>query len=191
MALAIFIIRYAGMSLFIFLIAMVLGSLQDWLYQNVNGLYEMTGSHIAQASSDHIVGNFILGLWLLGFILFVVGVIIAWLKYINFSYCLKEFDLILKRGILDREEITIPYRQMQDINVNRTFLYRILGVSKLIIDSAGHEEAEEQNETDVILEPIDKAAAEEIRDILQRRIGVQVIETEKEADREAQDGDPH
>lgn len=78
---------------------------------------------------------------------------------------------------------------MQDINIDRPLVYRILGVSRVVIDSAGHEEfGESRSETDIVLEPIDEKLAREIRDMLQRRIGVQIVEDEKEADLEIMSG---
>ena len=74
---------------------------------------------------------------------------------------------------------------MQDININRSLFYVILGLSRLIIDSAGHEEKEEQNETDIILEPLDVTVAGDIRNFLKRRVGVQVVVDEKVADVES------
>lgn len=109
-------------------------------------------------------------------VVFVIGLIVATLIYRFYTFTFEEFDLKLRKGILYREEISIPYRHMQDINILRGIFYQIFGVSKLVIDSAGHEERGEDNKTDIVLEPIDFDVALEMRSLLQHRIGVQVIE---------------
>ncbi|MEA2715189.1 MAG: Bacterial domain [Candidatus Parcubacteria bacterium] len=119
-------------------------------------------------------------------VLLIFGVsVFTILEYYCFTFTLQEFSLRLRRGIIYRREVTIPYRQMQDINVQRTLLYRLLGTSRLVIDSAGHEEPGEENETEVILSPIDWQKAADIREFLQRRIAVQIVKTEAMADKDA------
>ena len=50
--------------------------------------------------------------------------------------------------------------------------------------SAGHEDPVEKDDTDTAFDPIDKDLAEEVRLELERKIGVQVVQGEKEADQE-------
>jgi uncharacterized membrane protein YdbT with pleckstrin-like domain len=115
----------------------------------------------------------LLGLALIGF---VGGILLAWLFYHYYTFTLGDYDLRLKRGILHREEISIPYRQMQNVNIIRSLFYQIIGVSKLYIDSAGNEDPGEPDTSEIILRPIEKELAEEIRSLLQHRIGVQMVE---------------
>ncbi|MEI7462779.1 MAG: PH domain-containing protein [Candidatus Taylorbacteria bacterium] len=144
---------------------------------------------LSSITLNSISSIMIIGLFLLSGLLFIVGLIISYLQYHFYTYSFGEFSLKLIRGILHREEVSIPYRQMQDINIDRPLVYRILGVSRVVIDSAGHEEfGESRSETDIVLEPIDEKLAREIRDMLQRRIGVQIVEDEKEADLEIMSG---
>ena len=127
---------------------------------------------------------FIPVLFFLAIIFGAIGIVINILQY-NFStFTLEEFGLRLKKGVLRIEEISIPYRQMQDVDVTRPIIYRLFGLSRLVVFSAGHEEPGEPDQTNTIFDPMDYEIAEEIRVLLGRRIGVQVIEGEKEADRE-------
>jgi uncharacterized membrane protein YdbT with pleckstrin-like domain len=168
---------------FLFLASIVLG-LRTWLAQSLALSMDFTAGTAAAAplaAADYI-NWFILALYILAVILFLFGLILSVLVYLNYTFKLEEFDLKLRRGILNIEEVSIPYRQVQDVNIIRSLFYRILGVSRIIIDSAGHEEAEEDNETDITLEPIDKELAEKIRTILERRVGVQIVKDETAAD---------
>src|ERR1700733_8418433 len=45
---------------------------------------------------------------------FIFAFVIAWLIYTNYKYMLSEDSLKIQRGILNKEEIAIPYRQIQD-----------------------------------------------------------------------------
>ena len=58
-------------------------------------------------------------------------------------------------------------------------------MKKVVIITAGHENSNESDKVEILLEPIDADTAEEIRAKLEREIGVQVVEGEKEADKEA------
>jgi len=115
-------------------------------------------------------------------ILFLIGYVIAHLTYSHYTFTFEEYGLRLKQGIFSVHEVSIPYRQMQDVNVERSLMYRMMGVSRVVIDSAGHEQADEHADTDIMLEPIDRDVAEDIRTMLQEKMGVQVVESEKSAD---------
>ena len=123
-------------------------------------------------------------LFLGSIIIFLITLIIGFFQYRNFVFILDEFSLKIRKGILSEIEISVPYRQIQDINLLRTFSHRMFGVSRLIIITAGHEDVKEHDETDTVFDPIDADLAEEIRSFLERRIGVQVIEGTTQADSE-------
>ncbi len=132
-------------------------------------------SHLTTMDVASWVANLISGLFFISIVLFIFGFVFAWFKYHFYTYTFEEFDMKLKKGILYRKEVTISYRQMQDINITRGIVFQIFGVSRILIDSGGHEEPYESNTTDIILEPIDQFEAKEIRDMLQKKIGVQMV----------------
>ena len=123
-------------------------------------------------------------LFLLSAVAVAFGLLWSLLEFINYTYTFQEFDLKVKRGILRKEEISIPYRQMQDVNLVRDIVYIIMGLSQLVINSAGREQRGEENETNIVLKPIEKDKAEEIRNFLERRIGIQITEDRDMADKE-------
>lgn len=173
-------------GLVLFAVALIAGIMQTFILQSLAQTFKN-----ADAGMQSSIQNFpvyfsygLNGLFAVSIILMLAGLIVCWLEYRNYSFRFEEFNLIVKRGVFSTEEVSIPYRQMQDININRSLAHIMLGVSRLIIDSAGHEEAEEHNETDIILEPLDKGVAEDIRSFLDRRIGVQIVKDVKEEDRD-------
>lgn len=169
------------------LIAVVLlftnGIITSFIANTLKSAGASTGHTSADVSG--VVMAIVAAAFILALFVCVIGLVVARLEYRNYTFTFEEFDLKLKRGIIGTKTISIPYRQMQDINIERSVLHQMTGTSRVVIDSAGHEEKSEQNETDIILEPIDREAAEDIRLMLQRKIGVQVVEQQKEADTEA------
>ena len=128
--------------------------------------------------------RFIPVIFFLAIIFMSIGLIVSTLQYKFFIFTLEEFGLRMRKGILNVEEITIPYRQMQDVDVTRSIIYRLFGLSRLVVFSAGHEQPGEPEQTDTVFDLIDYDIAEDIRIILGRRIGIQVTEHETEADKE-------
>jgi len=146
------------------------------------------GGLASTASSASISGGVsyvVMLIFMLGLVALVMSLVAARIEYRNYTFTFEEFGLKLKRGLFRLTEVSIPYRQMQDVDVERGFTHQLTGTSRVVINSAGHEEAAEHNETDIVLDPIDKEVAEDIRAMLQRKIGVQVVEGEREADKEA------
>jgi len=152
------------------------------LSTNLNTVEEivpMIGSNLRS-----LIPVFIPIVFLLGIIFGGIGIFISTLRYKFFTFTLEEFGLRLRKGVLRVEEVSIPYRQMQNVDITRPFVYRILGLSRLVVLSAGDEQSLEGDQIDTVFDPIDSEIAEEIRGLLGRRIGVQVVEHESEADQQ-------
>jgi uncharacterized membrane protein YdbT with pleckstrin-like domain len=115
---------------------------------------------------------------------FLLTLLTSWLIYVNYTFCLDEDALKIKRGIFAREEIAIPYRQIQDVDVEQDFSYRAFGVSRLVILTAGHEDEKGQggDEAEGVLPTIDSVLAERLQSQLLLRANVQtVVEEPKSA----------
>jgi uncharacterized membrane protein YdbT with pleckstrin-like domain len=67
---------------------------------------------------------------------------------------------------LSKKEISIPYRQIQDINIEQTFYFKMMGVSKLVVLTAGSDDNDKEGEAEGIFEVIDSSVAEKIREEL-------------------------
>lgn len=163
----------------LFLLTAVISSFGASLFRGID-LPNMSGDPVSHVSQMPLYISYGLNILFAASILaIIIGAVISWLEYQNYSFSFEEFNLVVKKGIFSREEVSIPYRQMQDINVSRNILHIMLGISRIVIDSAGHEEKDEHNETDIILELVDKNQAEDIRQFLAEKIGVQVVKNEK------------
>lgn len=80
----------------------------------------------------------------------LVMVVIAWilvgllfarfwagLSYSNFKYELKDEGLRIERGVIWKKYVTIPYDRIQNVDILRGLIARILGISDLQIQTAG------------------------------------------------------
>ncbi len=86
-------------------------------------------------------GGFILIFLLifLGLILFfAVSEIYARLAYRYWKYELTPHEIKLERGIIWKRYSTIPYERVQNVDINRGILARMMGFSTLDIQTAGY-----------------------------------------------------
>jgi putative membrane protein len=123
----------------------------------------------------------VLGAWALFVLIFAMTFLIAYLTYANYLFMLGDDALKIRRGILSKEEIAIPYRQIQDVDVDQSISDRMWGVARLAILTAGHEEAKEGEEDDSegVLPAIDRALAESLQAELLKRADVQKVTDQK------------
>jgi len=119
----------------------------------------------------------VLGVWGLFILVFVITFLIAYLTYTNYLFMLDDDALKIRRGILSKEEIAIPYRQIQDVDIDQSLSDRIWGVARLAILTAGHEEPKEGEEDDSegILPAVDRALAESLQKELLKRADVEKV----------------
>jgi putative membrane protein len=104
----------------------------------------------------------------------------GWLIYINYKYCLGDDSLKIKRGILNKEEVAIPYRQIQDVDIKRDLSFQMIGLSRIVILTAGHEDEKPgDDESEGILPALDKDLAEWMQAELLKRANVQKVTEEK------------
>ncbi len=81
------------------------------------------------------------------------------------------------RGILTKEEIGIPYRQIQNVDIEMGPIEQALGLSRLIILTAGHEDKPDINkeESEGVLPAIDKRLAYQIREELLNKANIERV----------------
>ena len=117
----------------------------------------------------------------IGVVLFLLASAAAftmgWLTYANYRFLFDENALKIKKGILSKEEIAIPYRQIQDITIERNLSLQMMGASRLLISTAGHEDKPEEGGVEGVLPEIDKTLAEKLRDELLKRAEMQRMVT--------------
>ncbi|PAE71134.1 PH domain-containing protein [Bacillus licheniformis] len=112
----------------------------DWLYDRFAFLNSAGAAVIALAA---FVALFIA--WLLS----IVGMI---LKYANFTVVRKEKEIVISRGLIEKQQITIPLQRIQAIKIKESLIRQPFGLAAVTIVSAGGNVLEEDKSA--ILFPI-------------------------------------
>ena len=73
----------------------------------------------------------------------VVG-IIAYLQYLNFTFYIDEDadEFIINKGVLNKSKIAIQLHKIQQVNINQSFVQKLIGVHALDVDTAGSHKKE-------------------------------------------------
>jgi putative membrane protein len=142
-------------------------------------------SFLATTSVGNLMGYTTMAAWIvlaLFVIVFAITILIAWLIYKNYKYCLGDDSLKIKRGILNKEEVAIPYRQIQDVDLRRDLTFQMIGLSQIVIITAGHDEDEKpgDDDTEGTLPALDKDLAEWMQAELLKRANVQKVTEEND-----------
>ena len=78
-----------------------------------------------------------------GAVLIAIAVI-AYLKYRNFTFQLDEDneEFVIRHGIINKSRLAIPLEKIQQVNINQSFIQKIIGVHALEVDTAGTDKTE-------------------------------------------------
>lgn len=77
---------------------------------------------------------------LLGTILtFVVIGVVSYLRYLNFTFFLdtENEEFIITEGVFNKTKTAIQLNKIQQVNINQSFVQRLIGVYELDVDTAG------------------------------------------------------
>ena len=82
---------------------------------------------------------------LLGIVaLFVIIAIVAYLKFINFTFFIDDEndEFIIQAGIINKTKTTIQLDKIQQVNISQSLIQRLIGVYALDVDTAGSDNKE-------------------------------------------------
>lgn len=103
----------------------------------------------------------------------IVLYITAEVVYRNFHYSLSNTGLEKEHGVLHKKAVSVPYNQIQNINVSRTLIDRILGISRISIETAGRSDlapraivGHQKTYAEADLPGLTLGVAEELHDVL-------------------------
>ena len=113
---------------------------------------------------------FILPIYLL--ITFIIGEIYARLAYNNWNYEFTKTNLKIEKGIIWKKYSNIPYERVQNVDVQRGILARMLGFSSVNIQTAGYSGYHSgPMKSEGHIPAVGMQRAEEIRDFVMKKIG--------------------
>ena len=158
-----------------------LGNRAFWIFffQNARAFYAIAGFALALATLKRVfifpdeiallidqVMSLLVSIYFLVLVATFLGTL---LQYIAFEFMLDEHAFKIRSGIINLNIDAIPYRQMQNIDIERDLLYRLLGVSKLVILTAGTEDPDVNDESEGVIPALDKHLAAAIQQELIKR----------------------
>jgi uncharacterized membrane protein YdbT with pleckstrin-like domain len=137
---------------------------------------EWVSTSTALAQIIHLAAE-ILPLFILLAIVFALIMAYGW--YLSFRYKLEDNDLSFEKGLLSRQEISVPFHQIQNVDIEQSILYRIFGLADLIILTAGHEDPEHaiKDETEITMPALNAKEARQLQRYLLDRSNVQRVVT--------------
>ncbi|MBX4209171.1 PH domain-containing protein [Candidatus Parcubacteria bacterium] len=114
------------------------------------------------------------------FIVFFAALIVAFISsllvYKSHGYCLADDALKIKSGIWSQQEIAIPYRQIQTVDIERKLSERMMGLSRIVIVTAAEDNpATDHNEAEGVLPAMDDVMAHQLQEELLKRADVQKV----------------
>lgn len=89
-----------------------------------------------------------------------LGLAYMFFRFRNWSFELREDHLFLDHGVLKRTRSMVPYVRVQHIDTQRTPFYRVFGLSKVVVYTAGSKGA------DVTIPGLSKSYASSIQEKL-------------------------
>jgi uncharacterized membrane protein YdbT with pleckstrin-like domain len=121
-------------------------------------------------------------------LLYAIGAILmARYQYACHEFMLDEYAIHIRTGIINRSEISIPYRQIQDVNLEESYLQRSFGVAELSVLTAGHEDGKYASageagvpaeESSALFPLIQRDYADELQKVLMKSSSIQEVVSE-------------
>lgn len=127
------------------------------LQQFIRAMFVPLAIAIFKINKDYL---YIFGLATLGLLLFIL--ISSFLQYKYFTFFLddEKQEFVIKKGVFNKTLLTIPLEKIQQVNINQSFLQKLVGVFSLEIDTAGGADKE------VSIKAIDEASAYRLKEHL-------------------------
>jgi len=112
---------------------------------------------------------------LLGIGIYVLALYItAMVIYSSFYYWVDDHSFHKSYGIIHKKDVSIPYQQIQNVNINRSLTDRMLGLSRISIETAGNNATKDSSSNvssvtssaEGYIPGVDLQCAKEVHDLL-------------------------
>lgn len=157
------------MALVILFVAAIVLALQGPLTQSIASSMGVTSARSFSGGIDTLI----IVLLLASIVTFFVGVILARLDYGNMTFTFETYDIVIRKGLITRRESSIPYHHIQKVHIERSPIQQMFRVSRVILATS---EDSKDADGSIILEPIDADLADDVRQMIENRMSVDVIE---------------
>ncbi len=92
-----------------------------------------------------------------------ISMVLAIIAYYRFYFFIRNDELNIRKGVLNRTSLNIPFDRIQSINFQQTPLHRLFNVVKVEIDTAGSAKSE------IALDALSREDAHQLREIILER----------------------
>ncbi len=82
------------------------------------------------------------GLLGIGVLAAVVGLVFTILAWWRFVFTVEGDELLVSKGVVAQERLTIPLDRVQSVSIDQRLLHRVIGLVSVSVDTAGSSEAE-------------------------------------------------
>lgn len=155
-----------SIGLILLVISFIVASSKDWMASKIVLIFSIQ-------TTVSIVNYIINGLFLISILLILGALLMSWLLYIGCDYTLGDNAFSIRRGILSKKEVSIPYRQIQNIDIEQTFNHRMMGVSKLVVLTASNDNNDKVGESEGVFDVIDSKLALTIKEYILQKTSIQ------------------
>ena len=109
-------------------------------------------------------------------VVFLGTFLLGWLEYIHYKVFLDEESFKVTRGLLNEEELGVPYRRIKEVRIERSIADQLIGVSNITVTVLGEVEGQSfSKESEIILPAIDKNIAAQIQNGILKKSGVEQV----------------
>jgi putative membrane protein len=111
-----------------------------------------------------------------GIFVFVSVAIVSYLKYLNFTFFLdtENEEFIITEGVFNKTKTAIQLNKIQQVNINQSFVQKLIGVYELDVDTAG------TNKKEGAIKAISHILALELKSrLLENEVKKSISETEE------------
>ncbi len=115
------------------------------------------------------------------FLIICATFFIGWLQYLRYGIVLDSEDVKIQTGLIATEQMGIPYRRIKDVNIKRSLLDQLFGVSDLVITILDSDMNPAKKEPIIFLPSIDQRVALDIQDAMLNRAEVEQIHVSENA----------
>jgi len=112
------------------------------------------------------------------------AVAMAYISYWAFSYKIEYNYLSIVKGIVNRKKISIPFRQIQNVDIEQTLVNRFFGLVSLVIMTSGNDDPQHTKDkaTEIVMPPLNAVEGLHLQQHLLDRSNVQRIVTQDPSD---------
>ena len=118
-------------------------------------------------NSSTLITNYLIdGLFFLSVFILIIGIIASYFKYISSSFIIGENTFTIRNGILNKKETSIPYQQIQAMNIEQSFSQRLMGICELHMLTAGDDDNDKKGEAEADFHVIDFKIATNLKEVV-------------------------